>query len=136
MSYTARLHIEGHQLQNEGIRVTECEFGFAQEIDIRGMPVSEIRGGIINLSIIIENDSEILWWMISATADKNGYISFLGDDPSKPYKKVEFKDARLVSYNEYFKEQAEVIIKLKISSRNIIVAGESHENVWTGYPSG
>jgi hypothetical protein len=132
MSYTARLYIDGHQKQKEGLRVLTCDFSFSQGTDASGLPSSNVQGGFINLSIIIENDPEILWWMIS-DADKNGKIVFMGDDKSNPIKTLEFKDGRLVGYHESFSEVSEVTVTLTISAREISVSGVKYVNSWVNY---
>jgi hypothetical protein len=132
MSYSARLHIDGHQNQKEGLRVISSEFGFTQNTDQSGLPCSSVQGGLINLTIVIENDAEILWWMLS-DSDKNGKIVFMADDKSNPLKSLEFKDGRLVGYHENFTELSEVVVRLTISAREISVSGVSHSNSWVNY---
>ncbi|MCK5281741.1 MAG: hypothetical protein KAK04_24485, partial [Cyclobacteriaceae bacterium] len=91
------------------------------------------RGGIIDLSFASLEDSEIIQWMISEDADKNGKITFSGDNNTKPFKTVEFKDARLIQYHESFKDQSQMVVTLSISAREISIAGVNYSNVWLGY---
>jgi len=133
MVLSAKLHIEGHQNEQEGIHLLSCDFRFYQEIDQRGLPTSKVHGGIIDLSFASIEDNEIIQWMISEDADKNGKISFSGDNNTKPFKTLEFKDARLISYNESFADQSLMITTLSISARVITISGIKHSNTWLGY---
>ncbi len=133
MSLTARLHIGGHQSENKGIRVLACNFKFSQTTDQRGLPTSKVEGGKINVTIAVENDAELLHWMFSEAADKNGKIVYVGMDNGKPLKTIEFWNGRLVKYFESFKDCSKVVVQISISAKKIAVAGASHENIWSGY---
>ena len=133
MSLTARLHIGGHQNENKGIRVLACDFEFSQITDLRGLPVSKVEGGKINVEIAVENDAELLHWMFTEAADKNGKIVFVGRELGKSLKTIEFWNGRLINYYESFTDQCEVTVRITISSKKISIAGETHENIWMGY---
>ena len=133
MSLTARLHIEGHQNENKGIRVLACNFKFSQTTDQRGLPTSKVEGGKINVAIAVENDAELLHWMFTEAADKNGKIIFIGMDNGKSLKTIEFWDGRLIRYYESFKGCGKVVVHISISAKKISIAGASHENIWSGY---
>lgn len=132
MSLSARLHIEGHKREKLGIRVLECDFEFSQSVDERGCPSSIVRGGKINIMIAVENDGEILHWMLNEV-DKNGRIIFTGKENGKSLKTIEFTNGRLIYYKEYFKDQTEVKVNLTVSAQIMSVAGEKQENTWPGY---
>jgi hypothetical protein len=131
MSLTARLHIEGHSQQEKGIKILSCDFSFSQDVDSRGMASSNVRAGLINVTIPGINDNEIINWMIGRDERKNGKITFSGIVDTGPHRSVEFEDAVLVSYHESFSDQSDIIISLTISSRIIKVTGVKHENLWT-----
>ena len=133
MSLTARLYIEGHRKEQDGVRVLKCEFEFTQNTDQRGLPISKVEGGKLNITIALENDAELLHWMFSEAADKNGKIIFIGKENGKALKTIEFWNGRLVHYHECFTDQAEVKVRIVISAKKISIAGETHENVWSGY---
>lgn len=133
MSLTARLHIGGHQDENKGIRVLACTFKFTQTTDQRGLPISKVEGGKINVTLAVENDAELLHWMFSEAADKNGKIVYVGMDNGKPLKTLEFWNGRLVKYFESFKDCSKVVVQISISAKKISVAGAYHENIWSGY---
>jgi hypothetical protein len=136
MVLTARLFISGHESGSEGIPLLTCSYSFTQDIDQRGLPKSEVRGGVINLSFKSMDDQEIMHWMISSKSDKSGKITFSGEDTEKIFKTLEFSDARCVSYHESFVRDGEMIEEITISAREVTISGVTHSNTWTKYGSG
>lgn len=135
MVLTARLYIDGHESGSEGIPLQTCSYSFTQEIDQRGLPKSEVRGGVINLSFSSIDDQEIMHWMISSKSDKNGKVTFSGEEAEKIFKTLEFKDARCVSYHESFIRDKEMTENIVISAREITISGVTHTNTWSKYGS-
>jgi hypothetical protein len=133
MVLSAKLFIEGHQNEKEGIHLVSCEYRFFQETDKKGLPTSKVHGGMIDVSFSSIEENEIMHWMISEDADKNGKITFSGDNNTKPFKTLEFKDARLISYNEKFADQSQMLTTISISAREIIISGVKFFNAWMGY---
>jgi hypothetical protein len=133
MVLTAKLHIEGHKNEQDGIQLLSCTYSFSQEIDQKGLPTSKVRGGIIDITFVSLDDAEILQWMISEEADKNGKIAFSGDNNTKPFKTIEFKDARLIDYHESFSDQSQLKVTLSISARELAISGVKYKNTWLGY---
>ena len=133
MVISARLHIEGHKNEQDGIQLLTCDYRFFQEVDKKGLPTSRVHGGILDLSFISIEDNEIIQWMISEDADKNGKIIFSGDKNTKPFKTLEFKDARLIQYHDSFADKSQMVTTLSISAREIVLSGVRYSNVWLGY---
>jgi len=133
MVLTARLFISGHESGNEGIPILSCSFSFNQDIDQRGLPKSEVKGGVINIAFNSIDDQEIMHWMISPKADKSGKIAFSGEENEKVFKTLEFKDARCISYRESFVRDGEMVEEITISAREVSISGVTHTNTWTKY---
>lgn len=133
MVLSAKLHIEGHKNEKEGIHLLSCSYRFSQDCDGLGLPTSRVHGGMIDLSFASIEDNEIIQWMISEDTDKSGKIDFSGDSTTKPFKTLEFKDARLVDYLESFVDQGQMITTLSISVRQIGISGVKLTNKWLGY---
>jgi hypothetical protein len=136
MVLTARLYINGHESGNEGIPLLTCSYSFSQDIDQRGLPKSEVKGGVITFTFNSIDDQEIMHWMVSSKADKSGKIAFSGEETEKVFKTLEFKDARCISYHESFKRDSEMIEEISISAREISVSGVTHVNIWSKYDGG
>ena len=135
MILTARLHIDGHEKANEGIPLLSCDYNFKQEIDERGLTVGKVIGGVIDLSFTSIDDSEIMYWMLTAQADKSGRIEFSGELGERVFKTVRFTDARCIYYHDSFSRDGEMVTQIRISSRGIEVSGTGHMNMWTNYDS-
>jgi hypothetical protein len=136
MVLTARLYIDGHESGNEGIPLLSCTFSFSQDIDQRGLPKSEVKGGVISFVINSMDDQEIMQWMFSAKSDKSGKITFSGEDTKKIFKTIEFKDARCIAYHESFVRDSEMVEEITISAREVTISGVTHSNTWTKYEGG
>jgi hypothetical protein len=136
MILTARLIIEGHESGDEGIALLSCSFRFVQDIDQRGLPKSEVKGGVISLTLNSIDDQEIMQWMFSAKSDKNGKITFASEDAKKVFKTLEFKDARCIAYDESFIRDTEMIQEITLSAREVTISGVTHVNAWTKYKGG
>ncbi len=136
MSLTARLHIEGHSNEDQGVSVISCDYSFSQSHSQRGYATGQITGGIINITIRGLDDEELFTWMVTSNAIKNGRISFSGITSTGPGRRIEFEDAFLVGYHENFANESDVTIQLVISARVISLFGVNHENHWTQQQEG
>jgi hypothetical protein len=133
MVISATLHIKGHKDEKEGIRLLNCDYQFSQAIDSKGLATSKVNGSIINVTFDSIEDNEIIQWMISEDADKDGQIVFKGDNNTKPFKTLEFKDARLIACEESFVDKSHMTTSLRISARQLTISGVTHTNAWLGY---
>jgi hypothetical protein len=131
MAFTANLHIQGHPKEQDGIRITHCNFTFNQEIERTGQFTSTVQGGIINIGLINENDADLLNWMFSIDTKKSGKIVFSsGITDNQSFQTINFKDALLINYNQTFSEEDEIRVNLTISCRTLDISGVSFVNIW------
>jgi hypothetical protein len=133
MVHKARLYLKGHSEEKIGLALLSCNFGFTQDVDQRGMPKSEVKGGLITISFESTDDTFIMQWMISPTADKEGKIEFLSEEDSKALKTLNFKDARCISYRESFVRGGSMMTEIIISAREVNISAVEHKNAWTKY---
>jgi len=132
MSLEARLHIYGNKTEEKGLKILSYTFSFFQDVGSKGEIISEVRPGIIDISLEDTGDAEIIQWMVGHDIRKNGKISLSGVIATGPHKSVDFEDGVLVSYNESFTDNTHTIIDLSISARKITVNGILHEVMWSG----
>jgi hypothetical protein len=132
MILTARLHIQGHATEKEGIPLSSCDFAFTQEVDQMGMPVSTMQIGIINMSFSSIDDTDLAWWGMGSET-KNGKLVFTGLESSKAFKTIDFQDAFCIKYHEFFVRDAEMRIDLTISARVLELSNVSHADFWPGF---
>ena len=130
MSCTAKLHIQGNKTEEKGLKVLSYNMSFSQNVGSKGEAMSEVRPGLINISVQDTNDAELIQWMVGTDMRKDGKISIAGVIATGPHKSIDFHDGVLVSYDESFTDNTDTIINLSISARKITVNGISHEMVW------
>jgi len=128
MSLAARLFIEG---DTKGIKILTCDFSFSQDVDNRGMVDSDIRAGLIHITIPGTAETEILQWMLGRDTRKDCTISFSGYVDSGQHRTIKLLDAVLVDYHENYSDPSDIVINLTISPRIIDIKGVKHENIWT-----
>jgi hypothetical protein len=131
MAFSATLHIEGHPKEQDGIPMISCDFNFHQQVDHRGVPISRVNGGIINIGLKNENDYDLVLWMFSQDAKKNGKIVFssgLSDDQA--FQTIKFTEAALVTYQQSFSEESEITVNLTISCHKVDISGAAFDNIW------
>jgi hypothetical protein len=127
MSLAARLHID---TDKTGIKILACDFSFSQDVDQRGMANSDVRAGLINISIPGTDNMEILQWMLGRDTRKDCKIVFSGYVDSGSHRTIEFQDAILVNYHESYSDPSDIIIHLTFSSRIVKVKDVKHESPW------
>jgi len=111
-----------------------------QNIDNIGQPAGEVRGGIINVSLMSAKSTKRFGWMVASDVKKSGSIEFI-DSQGQTLKTLTFEDAYCVGYTEDYvafdgQRSGKVTIKdgakehLTLSCKSIKVEGETHENTW------
>ena len=130
MALTARLHVQGFASEKKGYRVLESDFEFNTKVDERGLIMSAVQGGKIELLLAVENDSDLINWSINLKPVKYGEIIFVGKENGKTIKTISFDDAFVIHYHERFREFEPTTIKLIISVRRIEIIGVTHTNMW------
>jgi hypothetical protein len=131
MAFTATFHIKGHSKEQDGFRVISCDFAFNQKVDTTGVPISKVSGGIITVGLKNENDFELVHWMISSSAKKDGKIVFSsGITDNQSFQTINFKDAVLINYQQIFSEEDELLVNLTLSCRVLEISGASFTNIW------
>jgi hypothetical protein len=128
MSLAARLFIDKDTI---GIKILACDFNFNQDVDNRGMVDSDIRAGLVHITIPGTAETDILQWMLGRDTRKDCTISFSGYVDSGQYRTIKLLDAVLVSYHENYSDPSDIVVNLTISPRIIDIKGVKHENIWT-----
>lgn len=131
MAYSATLHIEGHPKEQDGLNVISCDFAFHQKTDANGQPTSHVSGGVINLSLLNENDYDIFSWAFAHTGKKNGKIVIASDlSDNQAFQTIKFVDGILIDLIQNFSYDSQVIVNLTISARQIEISGATFMNIW------
>ncbi|MBL0104981.1 MAG: phage tail protein [Bacteroidetes bacterium] len=132
MSFKASLVIEG-----KTFRVLSCHYAFNQFTDSTGRPVSNVKGGTIDIEVESSGDLTLAQWTVSPNLMKDGSLIFYKRDGEQRMKEISFKQAYMVSYAEAFSNFGEtpMIERVTVSAKEIKVqsggGGEVlHKNVW------
>jgi len=124
---SAKLHIDGKP-RDKDILLKSLEYQFNVKVNELGKPESNVHGGIIELSFKSIEDKDLIQWMLSEAEDKSGVIEITGDTQSKAFRTMTFAGARLVHFSENFTEPLDMITKIKISARQIVLEGVTHDS--------
>ncbi len=131
MAFSAKLHLEGHSQEDQGLGLTACSFTFSQTIDQRGMVISRVNGGLIKMTMHNINDYDIVLWMFNQSSTKNGKIVLSsGMQENQSFQTIKFKDGLLVMLHQEFSDDSEVSLELSVSCREIEIAGATFFNIW------
>lgn len=127
MSFKAKLEVDGKEY-----RVVNCDYSLKQFIDDTGRPSSTVRGGTINVSVESTDDTTLFEWMCDSYMRKDGKITFNKRDEDAKMKELEFKEAYMVSYKEYFDNvgSGAMLEQFSLSAHSIKMGNGEHENEW------
>ena len=129
MSFKASLYIEDQEL-----RVLDCEYTIAQSVDHKGKPSARPKGGSINILVESTADNFLFDWAASETQVKSGKVTFYRRDTMSKMKELQFTDAYCIKFTERFSANGEqpMRIRLALSAKEISLGGSSkHANPWT-----
>lgn len=127
MSFLARMEIDGEEMN-----VLECSFGFSQNMDASGKPTSKPQCRVITVLLESTDNTHLFDWMLSATQQKNGTITFFRRDGSSRFKTLEFVDAYCVDYFETYEHSGgtPMQIKMQISPLEVKLNDSEYKNNW------
>lgn len=102
MALEAKLKIE-----KKLYSLLECDYEFTQAVDITGRPSDRPRGGVLNLTIVSPDDSDLLFheWMQGKDLVRSGKIMIsVNKGGVFAYKTIEFTDAYCIRLHEYYND--------------------------------
>jgi len=122
MALSGSLKLEGLGAE---YNVLECEYEFNQSVDSNGKPCAYPRGGFITFTILAPSEEDNLFheWMMSKADVKGGTFTFpvtVGKEHKK--KIVRFKYAYCIRLYEYFNNQSEMQMIMKITLSAAVIS--------------
>lgn len=128
---------------SEDSELVNLSYSFDQNIDNIGQPAGEVRGGVINVTLMTAKSNSRFAWMVRSDQKYGGSIDFIDRD-NQVLKTVKFEEAYCVGYTEDYtafdgQASGNVTIKdgakehLTLSCKKIDVEGEIHENTWEAF---
>lgn len=115
--------------------VVNCTFSFNQSIDDKGRPSSKVHGGVIRVTIVADENTSLVSWMLDPYKKDSGKITYKRIDQDSTMKEVSFEDAYCVEYTENFDARGgnmdtSMTLTLTISADKITVGGATLNNNW------
>lgn len=119
-----KFYFEGSEYEVEDFKI-----GFIQEVDHKGQPQREERGGeiIISLSQMVKDN--IYEWATNPFLKRNGTISFETEVSNAPLR-VEFIDAYCIGFTQIEDVFSGTRTNLVISPSTVLLNGIDHNNFW------
>ena len=127
MAFKAKFDCDG-----KTSNVLNCSYSFHQNVDATGRPSSDVRGGMIHLTVESTEDTSVLEWMNDPHAFKDGKVTFFKRDQDSKMKELEFKSAACVEYSESFdaNNANPMTMSFTISAKEITLGQATHTNPW------
>ncbi len=127
MAFKAKFEVDGKTLN-----VLNCSFSFHQNVDPTGRPSSDVRGGMIHVTVESTEDTSLFEWMTDPHGFKDGKITFYKRDQDSKMKELEFKQASCVEYSESFDavSSSPMSCHFTLSAREVTIGQAQHANPW------
>lgn len=127
MSFLAKFTADGEELT-----VLSCRFRFSQETDRTNRPTSIPMGGVIDITIESNGNTNLFDWMISSTQTKSGEVVFYRRDSMSKLKTLKFNDAHCIDYQEEYNHNGEypMQISMQLSAKEIKLNDSTYKNNW------
>lgn len=127
MAFKAKLELDG-----KTYNVLNCSFSFHQNVDPTGRPSSDVRGGMIHVSVESTEDTSLFEFVTDPHGFKDGKITFYKRDQDSKMKELEFKQAACVEYSETFDAVGSTPMSthFTVSAREVHIGQGQHVNPW------
>lgn len=102
---------------------------FSQDIDYKGQPQHEVRGGQLKISLSQIADDNLYLWAKRSTMLKSGEILFQ-TDMGISVLRINFEDAYCIELTREIDEAKGAHTVLVISPESISINGKKHTNYW------
>ena len=123
-NFEAKFYFLGSEYEVEDFKIL-----FIQDVDYKGQPQHDERGGqiIISLSQMVEDD--VYEWAKSPFLKQSGTISF-ETGSSNALLRIEFTDAYCVGFSQIDDSFLGTRTNLVISPSTVLLNGIDHDNFW------
>lgn len=110
--------------------IIHSEYSFAQDMNAQGEAVSEIKSGMIQVSLPTVPTEKLLNWMLSPDIYENGEIVLYSGE--EVINKIFFSGARCVGLHVHYEPfgPASIITQLSINAAHIEMGGAAYNNSW------
>ncbi|MGI4759314.1 MAG: type VI secretion system tube protein TssD, partial [Janthinobacterium lividum] len=121
-SFYAELTVDGQP----PYPLRQCQFEFTQATDQRGRAAAKVRHGLLQLTLDVPTDDQLLDWANTVHKPLSGHVTFFEDDRRTARETVSFAAGQCVSYQESFVagdgEAGAYVCQLLITSAGLTLA--------------
>ena len=121
---SAELHFMGKTYELSGFCTS-----FAQPIDEKGEPLTEVKGGILNLTLSQAPDNLLSQWAVSQWSRKSGEVVFKNETGTPPLR-IKFVEAACVGLSQENVAGKGIETKLVVSSKSVSFNAVILEKEW------
>lgn len=121
-------------LYKESYELESCSYGFSQGVNSDGKAQTEVRGGLMNVTIPGTPPMDIIRWALDSRKYNDGVI-VICDSDNMPMEKINFKDAACISMEITYSQKGKSYsaTKLALQARKMSVGNTDLNNRWTGF---
>ncbi len=126
MAFKATLKVSGKDYD-----VLSCSYAFSRNTDHKGKPVSDTSGGTVSLALESTEETTLLESMLN-TPEKplTCTIDFQQSESTASLKKIELKEAFIISYSESFSDGSPMVFQITLSAKEIKLGTAELKNDW------
>jgi hypothetical protein len=126
MAYKASLKMAGKEFD-----ILSCSYAFSRNTDHKGKPVSDTSGGTVNLALESTEESDILETMLNKQdSPQTVTIDFQQSESTASMKKIELKEAFIISFSESFSDGAPMVYQITLSAKEMKIGNAELKNDW------
>jgi len=126
MAYKAALTMAGKTMD-----VLSCSYAFTRNTDHKGKPVSDTSGGTVSLALESTEESDLLETMLNKQdTPQTVTIDFQQSESTASMKKIELKEAFIVSFSESFSDGSPMVYQVTLSAKEMKIGKAELKNDW------
>jgi hypothetical protein len=119
-------------LYKDSYELLNCNYSFAQGIDQKGQPQTDVQGGAFHITLPNLPSPQIMKWMLKPQNKEDGCI-VLCDADDTPLSKIFFKNAACIKLNISYMQKGSnyLMTQLILQPEKIIFGTTTFTNKWT-----
>jgi hypothetical protein len=121
-------------LDGKSYEIDYFKIYFSQDIDFKGQPENEVRGGILKINLSQIADNNLYMWAKKSTQLKGGEVLFQ-TDLGVTVLRINFENAYCIELTRQINSMKGASSTLVISPEKISINGKEHTNYWKGRKS-
>ena len=126
MAYKASLTMAGKTMD-----ILSCSYAFSRNTDHKGKPVSDTSGGTVSLALESTEESDLLETMLNKQdTPQTVTIDFQQSESTASMKKIELKEAFIVSFSESFSDGSPMVYQVTLSAKEMTIGKAKLLNDW------